>query len=83
MTLFQQKVYGAVKRIPQGKVLTYKQVAEKIGKPNSFRAVGNALNKNYDSKMPCHRVARSDGKLEEYNRGISEKIKLLKKEKAI
>ena len=42
MTLFQQKVYGAVKRIPQGKVLTYKQVAEKIGKPNSFRAVGNA-----------------------------------------
>ena len=83
MTLFQQKVYGAVKRIPQGKVLTYKQVAEKIGKPNSFRAVGNALNKNYDSKIPCHRVIRSDGKLGEYNRGISEKIKLLKKEKAI
>ena len=83
MTLFQQKVYGAVKRIPQGKVLTYKQVAEKIGKPNSFCAVGNALNKNYDSKIPCHRVIRSDGKLGEYNRGISEKIKLLKKEKAI
>lgn len=83
MTKFQQLVYSVVKKIPKGKVLTYKQVAEKIGKPHAARAVGNALNKNFDHTIPCHRVIRSDGKIGGYNRGNLKKIKLLQREKAI
>lgn len=80
---FQQKVYKIVKTIPKGKVLTYKEVAKLIGKAKAARAVGNALNKNYNPGIPCHRVIRSDGKTGGYNSGADEKIKLLKKEGAI
>lgn len=80
---FTQKVFEVVKKIPKGNTLTYKQVALKAGNPKAFRAVGNILNKNYDKNIPCHRVIRSDGKTGGYNRGISNKIKILKKEKAI
>ena len=45
---FKEKVYNVVKQIKKGKVLTYKQVAEKIGHPKSYRAVGNVLSKNTD-----------------------------------
>jgi methylated-DNA-[protein]-cysteine S-methyltransferase len=77
---FKEKVYAVVKKIPEGKVLTYKQVAAKIGSPNSYRAVGNILNKNYDPSIPCHRVIRSDGKTGGYNRGAESKVKILKRE---
>lgn len=77
---FQEKVYGVVKKIPKGQVLTYKEVAKRIGNPKAFRAVGNILNKNFDPQVPCHRVIRSDGKLGGYNRGDKRKIELLKKE---
>jgi methylated-DNA-[protein]-cysteine S-methyltransferase len=81
MMTFREKVYSAVKRIPAGKVLTYKEVALKIGRPNSSRAVGTVLSKNYDPAIPCHRVIRSDGKIGNYNRGgMSSKMKILKKE---
>ena len=66
---FQEKVYAVVKKIPKGKVLTYKEVARRVGKPKAYRAVGNILNKNIDQKVPCHRVIRSDGKVGGYNRG--------------
>ena len=80
MTIFQEKVFNVVRKIPPGKVLTYQQVAQKIGRPQSFRAVGNALNKNMNPAIPCHRVIRSDGKAGGYNRGAKQKITLLKKE---
>jgi methylated-DNA-[protein]-cysteine S-methyltransferase len=80
---FQEKVYAVVEMIPEGKTLTYKQVAEKIGSPKSYRAVGNILNKNYDPKIPCHRVIRSDGKTGGYNRGTEKKTDILKKEGAL
>lgn len=83
MTLFQQRVYSVVEKIPKGKVLTYKEVAELALSPRAFRAVGNALNKNYDINILCHRVIRSDGKIGKYNRGTSKKVELLKKEGAI
>jgi methylated-DNA-[protein]-cysteine S-methyltransferase len=70
-------------KIPKGKILTYKEVARRAGSSDAFRAVGNILNKNYDSSIPCHRVVRSDGKTGGYNRGAETKIKLLKKEGAI
>jgi len=77
---FTQNVHKVVRAIPKGKTLTYKQVAIKAGSPNAHRAVGNILNKNYDSQIPCHRVVRSDGKPGGYNRGTNLKIKLLKQE---
>ena len=80
---FQQKVYNVVKKIPKGKVLTYKQVAEKIGSPKAVRAVGNALNKNRSKDVPCHRVIGSDEKTGGYYWGTASKVKILKKENAI
>jgi len=80
ITEFQKKVYKIIKKIPKGELMTYKQVAEKLGNKNLARAVGNALNKNYDFKIPCHRVIRSDGKIGGYNRGINKKIIKLNKE---
>lgn len=80
MKTFAEKVYEIVKKIPKGKVLTYKEVASKAGKPLAYRAVGNILNKNYKAEVPCHRVIRSDGKLGGYNRGSDKKKLILKKE---
>ncbi|MDD2796850.1 MAG: MGMT family protein [Candidatus Pacebacteria bacterium] len=77
---FKEKVYNVVKQIKKGKVLTYKQVAEKIGHPKSYRAVGNVLSKNTDKNIPCHRVIRSDNKIGGYNKGTLAKQKLLQKE---
>ena len=83
MKSFKQKVLAVVFKIPKGKILTYKEVARRAGSPNASRAVGNILNGNYDPKIPCHRVVRSDGKIGEYNRGAKKKLQLLEKEGAI
>lgn len=83
LTKFQEKVYNIVKKIPKGKVLTYKEVARMIGKPKAYRAVGNALNKNPFKDVPCHRVIKGDGKIGGYAKGTKEKVRLLKKEGAI
>ena len=77
---FTEEVYKVVKKIPKGEVLTYKQVAEKTGKPSAYRAVGNALNKNRDGKVPCHRVIRSDGKIGGYAFGNMKKKEILREE---
>ncbi|KND48931.1 MAG: methylated-DNA--[protein]-cysteine S-methyltransferase [Parcubacteria bacterium C7867-005] len=77
---FEQAIHKVVKTIPKGKVLTYKQVAQKAGRPMAFRAVGNILNKNIDSKIPCHRVIRSDGKIGGYNGLQGQKRMLLVEE---
>ena len=66
-------------KIPKGKTLTYKEVGRRAGRPKAYRAVGNILSTNYDPKIPCHRVVRSDGKPGGYNRGVEKKHKLLKK----
>lgn len=80
MKTFTEKVYEVVGKIPRGKVLTYKEVAKLAGSKNASRAVGNILNKNYNPKIPCHRVIRSDGKLGGYNRGAKNKKEILKSE---
>ena len=81
MTIFQKRVYEVVKEIPPGKVLTYGEVAKKIGYPKAWRAVGNVLNKNPDpKKIPCHRVIRSNGEMGGYKSDQRRKIALLKKE---
>ena len=83
MKFFKQKVLEVVKNIPKGKIMSYKQVARLAGRPKGYRAVGNILNKNYNSKIPCHRVIRADGKPGDYNRGRKMKIALLKKENPV
>ena len=69
-----------VKRIPKGKVMTYKILAKLAGYPKACRAAGSALNKNRNPKIPCHRIIKSDGKVGGYSRGTKKKIVLLKKE---
>ena len=83
-TKFQLKVWKYLKTIPKGTVKTYKEVAIAINRPNSARAVANSCGKNpYPSKIPCHRVIRSDGRLGGYSGkgGIKEKRRLLNSEK--
>jgi len=80
-TDFKNKVYEIVRKIPRGKIMTYKRVAKLVGQPKAWRAVGNALNKNLNKKtIPCHRVIRSNGKIGGYKYGIKKKIALLIKE---
>lgn len=69
MSSFQKKVYEIVRKIPEGKTLTYKKVAKLSDYPKAWRAVGNVLNKNQNPKVPCHRVIRSDGTVGGFNRG--------------
>ena len=76
-------VWNELKKIPDGEVRTYKEIALAIGKPNSARAVANACGKNpRPIEIPCHRVIRSDGNLGGYSGkgGAYTKGKLLKKE---
>ena len=80
MPSFADRVYDVVRQIPKGEVLTYAEVAARAGSPNASRAVGNILNKNYDPKIPCHRVVRSDGKTGGYNRGKERKKEILREE---
>lgn len=84
MKTFKEKVLHIVSKIPKGKTMTYKDVAKQAGRPGAARAVGTFMKGNYDPKIPCHRVIRSDGKIGDYNRGGSEqKRKLLNKEGAV
>lgn len=78
---FKERVLEIVSKIPKGKTLSYKEVAMLAGNPKAYRAVGNVLNKNFNKKIPCHRVICSDGKVGGYNRGRKRKQLLLKKEK--
>jgi methylated-DNA-[protein]-cysteine S-methyltransferase len=64
---FKDRVEQAVRDIPKGKTLTYKEVALRAGSPNGARAVGMIMSRNSDLSVPCHRVVRSDGKIGGYN----------------
>ncbi|MEK7209579.1 MAG: MGMT family protein [Patescibacteria group bacterium] len=78
---FKDKVYKFTQKIPQGQVATYKSVAIAVGSPRASRGVAIVLARNFDPKIPCHRVVRSDGSLGGYNRGgMVQKAKLLRTE---
>jgi methylated-DNA-[protein]-cysteine S-methyltransferase len=84
MTPFAKKVYQVVSRIPIGEVRTYKWVAQKAGKPEASRAVGQILKRNpYPLIIPCHRVINSDNKIGGYAFGVNKKKLLLDMEKEI
>ncbi|MEK7628013.1 MAG: MGMT family protein [Patescibacteria group bacterium] len=84
-TLFQKKVWHELCKIKKGQVITYAELARRIGKPKAIRAVGNAVGKNpLAPEVPCHRVIRTDGSLGGYSGkgGVKTKLALLKKEGA-
>ncbi len=77
---FNEKVLKLTKRIPKGKVTTYKIIAEKLN-IRAYRAVGTALHNNKRPIIiPCYRVVNSNGFVGGYGKGIKKKIELLKKE---
>ncbi|MBW2713197.1 MAG: methylated-DNA--[protein]-cysteine S-methyltransferase [Deltaproteobacteria bacterium] len=77
-TPFQRSVYEILESIPYGSVLSYGQVAEKLGKPGASRAVGNACGANPLALfIPCHRVVASAGGLGGFGGGLALKRKLL------
>ena len=80
-TQFEKDVLVATFRIPKGKISTYKKIAEKIGRPKSYRAVGNALHKNPLSPVvPCHRVVSSDGSFSGPKKGAKGRRNMVAKE---
>jgi len=73
---FISRVTGVVRRIPKGRVMTYKEVARAAGHPGAFRAVGSVMKANHDPAVPCHRVIRSDMRPGDYNRPGGERTKV-------
>lgn len=70
-----------MKKIPAGRVTTYKAIADAIGNPRAARAIGNILKNNPNPVIvPCHRVVRSDGRVGGYAYGRDVKEKLLEAE---
>lgn len=67
LTSFQRRVYEALSRVPEGRVTTYKALAEAVG-CGSSRAIGQALRTNpFAPEVPCHRVIRSDHSIGGYS----------------
>lgn len=86
---FKERVEKVVRDIPEGKTLTYGEVALRAGCPGAARAVGMIMSRNSDKAVPCHRVVRADGKVGGYNgvrggkSGAEAKLALLRSEGAL
>ena len=80
-TLFQESIWSEISRIPYGKKISYKELAERIKKPQAARAVGTAVGKNpLCLIIPCHRIIGSNGEIGGFSMGAETKKKLLKLE---
>ena len=80
-TDFQKAVWSALRKIPYGETISYKQLAERIGKPKAVRAVGAANGANpIPIIIPCHRVIGHDGSLTGFGGGLPLKKRLLELE---
>ncbi len=80
-TVFQKKIWQAMRKIPYGHTLSYGELARAAGFPKSSRAAGGACNKNpILLAIPCHRVVASQGKLGGFGCGIKNKLALLRLE---
>jgi AraC family transcriptional regulator of adaptative response/methylated-DNA-[protein]-cysteine methyltransferase len=81
-TAFQRRVWQALREIPLGATTSYAEIAQRIGRPQSARAVGQAIAANpLAVVIPCHRVVRTDGSLSGYRWGVERKNKLLRCER--
>jgi O-6-methylguanine DNA methyltransferase len=80
-TAFQQRVWAALRKIPNGRTSNYTEIAESIGAPKAVRAVAQACAANPVAiVIPCHRVRRLDGSLSGYRWGVQRKRALLERE---
>jgi O-6-methylguanine DNA methyltransferase len=83
-TSFQLACWQALLAIPYGETRSYADIARAVGRPQGFRAVGMANNRNPVAiVVPCHRVIASDGSLCGYGGGLEIKRKLLELEGAL
>jgi methylated-DNA-[protein]-cysteine S-methyltransferase len=83
-TPFQLRVWQELRRIPRGQAISYKELAERVGKPKACRAVGQANGRNpIPLIIPCHRVIAADGGLGGYSSGLERKRWLLRHEGAM
>lgn len=83
-TEFQRSVWQALREIPAGETASYTEIARRIGRPGSVRAVGGACAANpLAVVVPCHRALRSDGALAGFRWGLERKRALLAKEAAV
>lgn len=77
-TDFEVKVWETLLKVPCGRATTYREVANRIGRPSASRAVGAAVGKNPISfVVPCHRVVGSNGDLTGYHWGLPRKRAIL------
>ncbi len=85
MESFAERIYRELKKVPKGKVTTYKELAKAVG-TRAYRAVGMALSKNpYAPEVACHRVVTSSGRIggfmgQKHGEKIDKKINMLKRE---
>lgn len=78
---FTDRVRLIVQSIPEGKTLSYSEVARRAGNPHAARAVARIMSANYNLEIPCHRVICANGDLGGYNRGgTAQKRNILKAE---
>lgn len=84
---FNEKIYDFLKKVPKGKVTTYKALAQALD-TKAYRAVGQAMRCNpYAPQVPCHRVVKSNGNIGGFSgsmnpssKEVKRKIKMLRKE---
>jgi len=81
-SVFQERVWRALREIPPGTTRSYAELAQTIGLPRAIRAVARACADNRVAVLiPCHRVVRSDGALAGYRWGLERKRTLLDRER--
>jgi AraC family transcriptional regulator of adaptative response/methylated-DNA-[protein]-cysteine methyltransferase len=81
-TVFQLRVWQALRQIPRGETRSYSEVARELGEPNATRAVARACAMNRVALVvPCHRVVGASGSLTGYRWGVERKRKLLEAER--
>lgn len=83
-TVFQERVWQALREVPAGCRVSYSDIAQRIGAPKAVRAVAKACAANRIAvAIPCHRVVRLDGDISGYRWGIERKRQLLARETAL
>ncbi len=83
-TAFQERVWAELRKIPAGRTITYRELAERAGRPAAIRAAGAANGQNPVAVVvPCHRVIGADGTLTGYGGGLDRKKWLLEHEGAL
>ncbi len=81
-TVFQLRVWQALRAIPRGETRSYSQLAREMGEPNATRAVARGWATNRVAVLvPCHRVVGVSGSLTGYRWGVERKRQLLQAER--